>query len=148
MKNLLAYIAAVAAALAVVLIAPRLSGDDAPKADRSSEVNTPVVDEDPTPEPLAFTKEDFNLRLKILDKQCYGSAGCNVTYKVVPVYAGTDLSDLDGQTIDVTYRVTGPESPEVHTISFDGASYDQEDFSTSTPPNPKLKAAVIRVETF
>jgi hypothetical protein len=49
--------------------------------------------EEPTEEPTAagFTtrKSDSELRIKILEKKCFGSAGCSVTYRIKPTYVGT-----------------------------------------------------------
>jgi hypothetical protein len=49
--------------------------------------------EEPTEEPTAagFTprKSDFEIGIKILEKKCFGSAGCSVTYQIKPKYVGT-----------------------------------------------------------
>jgi hypothetical protein len=49
--------------------------------------------EEPTEEPTAagFTprKSDFEIGIKILEKKCFGSAGCSVTYRIKPEYVGT-----------------------------------------------------------
>ena len=49
--------------------------------------------EEPTEEPTAagFTrrKSDFEIGIKILEKKCFGSAGCSVTYGIKPKYVGT-----------------------------------------------------------
>jgi hypothetical protein len=49
--------------------------------------------EEPTEEPTAagFTprKSDFEIGIKILEKKCFGSAGCSLTYRIKPKYVGT-----------------------------------------------------------
>jgi hypothetical protein len=49
--------------------------------------------EEPTEEPTAagFTprKSDFEIEIKILEKKCFGSAGCSVTHRIKPKYVGT-----------------------------------------------------------
>jgi hypothetical protein len=49
--------------------------------------------EEPTEEPTTagFTprKSDFEIGIKILDKKCFGSVGCSVTYRSKPKYVGT-----------------------------------------------------------
>jgi hypothetical protein len=49
--------------------------------------------EEPKEEPMAagFTtrKSDFEIGTKIPEKNCFGSAGCNVTYRIKPKYVGT-----------------------------------------------------------
>ena len=48
---------------------------------------------EPTEEPTAagFTprKSDFEIGIKILEKKCFGSAGCSLTYRIKPKYVGT-----------------------------------------------------------
>jgi hypothetical protein len=34
-------------------------------------------------------KSDFEIGIKILEKKCFGSAGCSVTYRIKPKYVGT-----------------------------------------------------------
>jgi hypothetical protein len=34
-------------------------------------------------------KSDFDIGIKILEKKCFGSAGCSVTYRIKPRYVGT-----------------------------------------------------------
>jgi hypothetical protein len=49
--------------------------------------------EEPTEEPTAagFTtrKSDFEIGIKILEKKCFGSAGCSVIYRIKLKYVGT-----------------------------------------------------------
>jgi hypothetical protein len=49
--------------------------------------------EEPNEEPMAagFTtrKSDFEIGIKILEKRCFGSAGCSVTYRIKLKYVGT-----------------------------------------------------------
>ena len=48
--------------------------------------------EEPIEEPTAagFTtrKSDFEIGIKILEKKCFGSAGCSVIYRIKPKYVG------------------------------------------------------------
>ncbi len=49
--------------------------------------------EEPTEEPTAagFTprKSDLEIGIKILEKECFGYAGCSVTHRIKPKYVGT-----------------------------------------------------------
>jgi hypothetical protein len=66
------------------------------------------------------TKSDFVMRLRITSKQCFGSAGCNLEYDVIPKWAGDQPAadtQLDGK-YDLTYAVTGSEDgPIVETMT-------------------------------
>ena len=49
---------------------------------------------------------DFSVSLKIIDKQCFGSAGCNMDYR--PKITAEDLSALPSSgTAEVSYKITG-----------------------------------------
>ena len=111
--------------------------------------------EEPTPEPTGYTpkKSDWVLKVKIKDKLCFGSAGCNVTAKITPYYTGagsieTDLPD-EG-VIELTYKVTGDESgPITGTLEIDCADQTNEigEESMSTRRSgTQVKATVTDVE--
>jgi hypothetical protein len=67
---------------------------------------TPSPTENPEAHP---NKQTLKLTLRITSKQCFGSAGCNVEYRVAPVWTATPGVDLDGD-YDITYKVTGDDS--------------------------------------
>jgi hypothetical protein len=66
------------------------------------------------------TKSDFVMHLRVTSKQCFGSAGCNLEYDVIPKWAGDQPAadaQLDGK-YDLTYAVTGSEDgPIVETMT-------------------------------
>ena len=73
---------------------------------------------DETTEPATTTdlsdnidKSDIELRIKTLRKKCSGSAGCDVTYRVVVDRAHMDDWPKTGGDVDVSYKVTGPLIP-------------------------------------
>lgn len=74
---------------------------------------------------------DFKLSLKILKKECFGSAGCNVGIRVEMQYIGKPAEP--SSLWDVTYDITGAEDPytATMTVTFDGggqpAEYTQDD---------------------
>ena len=41
------------------------------------------------PAPVKFKRSDFTVGIKILSKQCFGSAGCNVEFRIDPQYVGS-----------------------------------------------------------
>lgn len=94
------------------------------------------------------SKGDFALGVKILSKQCFGSAGCNVTFRIKPSYVGTQ--DLPGTgTIEVSYRVKGGEDPVENTFTIDGdgtAHFESQESASTTSSSKKLTAVVTDVE--
>lgn len=98
----------------------------------------PVVQQ--TPEP-----SDFKLSIRILEKKCFGSAGCNITYRINPAYTGPSLAD--DQELTVTYKVTGGDDPQINSFEMVGteASFDSKEFISTPSSGSKLKATVTDV---
>lgn len=103
----------------VVVVQAVNSGDDKPAA-TASESSTPsedpattVADEpDPDPEPTFTTPtaDDFTISLRTTSRQCFGSAGCNITVEPTLTYTGL-TDDLDPDAVyQITYEITGDES--------------------------------------
>lgn len=90
---------------------------------------------------------DFELKVKITRKHCFGSAGCNVTFEPDVTYAGTQ--DLDPSTTwQVTYEIDGVEdAPQVSSLTVQGTqvTYDDEDVSTKSS-KAKITLKVTSVE--
>jgi hypothetical protein len=84
----------------------------------------------------------FRLAVKILQKKCFGSAGCNVTYRVDPKFLGPG----DPNDTEVTYEVLGGEDgPQVNTFTIDSAgtaSYPSEE-TVSTPSSRTVLTARV-----
>jgi hypothetical protein len=129
-----------AAKPSVVSISP--SSSDAPSPSPS-----------PSPDPVVrLTKQDIELTLKTKEKQCFGSAGCNVTVQVRASLDGAVLDALpsDG-TWDVTYQISGDESgPIIGTFSVYGnGKYDvNEEFLSTPSANTPVDVKVVSVERF
>jgi hypothetical protein len=104
--------------------------------------------ETPTPEPtFAGTADDFKIAVKILRKKCFGSAGCNVTYRINPQYVGVADFPDDG-TVEVTYVVKGLEDGDAvntFTIEGDQASFDSEEDGSIASSKAKLTAKATDV---
>ena len=64
--------------------------------------------EEPSAEPAnaedAIDKSDVQLKVKVKSKQCFGSAGCNVEYKI-KMAADSEGWPTDG-TLDITYNAS------------------------------------------
>ena len=64
------------------------------------------------------------MRLRVIEEQCFGTAGCNLGYEVKP--ALRQKFDLDGD-YDITNRVIGDESgPQIGTVTLrEDGTYDE-----------------------
>ncbi|MEH0985739.1 hypothetical protein [Micromonospora sp. CPCC 205556] len=93
----------------------------------------------------APTKKDFKLAVKVLRKKCFGSAGCNISYRIDVTYTGTGLDPAN--TYEVTYEVRGGEDPMVNTfeVTGDTASVQQEEDGSTRRSRDKLTAVVTDV---
>lgn len=107
-----------------------------------------ILDGEEVSEPglVELSTDDFKVGVKVLKKKCYGSAGCNVTFRIVPKYVGV-LPLPETGTIEVTYEVKGGEDPLVNTFTIEGgsASYDAEELIGTRKSSAKLKAVVLDV---
>lgn len=92
------------------------------------------------------TPADFTVTVKILRKKCFGSAGCNIRYRIDPEYTGAGLDPA--ATWLVTYEVHGVEDgPAVNTfeVTGDQASFDSEESAQTVSSKSKLTVKVTDV---
>jgi heat shock protein HslJ len=114
----------------------------------TDEPTDPATDE-PTKAPAYHpSKSDAELSLKQTSKECFGSAGCNVGYKVKVAIDKATLPDSG--TLTVYYTVKGGESgPVEDNVDLDLAdgTYDSYENSVSTKSkSTKLSVVVTSVE--
>jgi hypothetical protein len=102
-------------------------------------LDVPEPTETETSGPI-LTTSNITLSLKTTDKQCFGSAGCNVSVKVEMGYDGAPLSE--DETWEVTYSLTGDESgPIIGSFEVTGTQYNEQEESLTTKSS-KTKVAV------
>jgi hypothetical protein len=125
------------------------AGTHAQSTSDSAEPTEPIFNAQPapthTPVPRLRARE-FIVKIKIRAQECFGSAGCNVTFQINPKYYG--IEDLSHGSWDITYVVRGGDSgPQINTFTIKNgrASFDREEF-ISTPPNATLSAKALHVE--
>jgi hypothetical protein len=111
---------------------------------------TAAAEEPATTEPAAVYPEpkpsDFDLKVKVLKKENFGSAGSLVTFRIEAGWSKTYDPD---ETYEVTYEVRGPEDgPMVNTFKVTGDEYrTQREETTSTPSaSTRLTARVTDVQ--
>lgn len=90
---------------------------------------------------------DFALAVKVLEKSCFGSAGCNITYRIDVTY--TAAVPLDPTvTYEVIYEVKGGDDPKVGTLTVKGDQVRREERDLIQTPSSKseLTAVVTSVD--
>lgn len=146
------WLAAGALALALILgagtvIAVSAGGDQPPAAKPASAWEAEQVRKAQQPQgaaPAATTEipaavpdaAEIKLTPKVTRKKCFGSAGCNIDFKIEMEYLGSPLSGSD--TWEVTYEVNGVEDgPMVGTLELNGTTFTSSEESVSTTSSKK-----------
>lgn len=109
----------------------------------------PEPESESEPEYDEPTADSFELSVKTLQKKCFGSAGCNVTFRI-EVAATDPMMSLDpSKTYELTYEIEGSEDPYINTLTIQGDGYevDSEEF-VSTASDVELEAVVTVVSEF
>jgi hypothetical protein len=111
---------------------------------------TSATEEPVTTEPATTYPEpkpsDFDLEVKVLKKENFGSGGSLVTFRIEAGWSETYDPD---KTYEVTYEVRGPEDgPMVNTFEVTGDEYrtDQEETASTPSASTRLTARVTDVE--
>lgn len=87
---------------------------------------------------------EFALGVIVTEKQCFGSAGCTVTFRIDPKYVGA----REVKSLEVTYEVSGGEDPLINTFTIDEngtAHYDGEETLRTPSSKSDLTAKVTSV---
>jgi len=73
-----------------------------------------AVEEEPEPSPTyeEIDADSFTIELRTTRRQCFGSAGCNVTVEPELTYMGIGDIDPDA-TYEITYEIRGDRSGPV-----------------------------------
>ncbi|MFF0016198.1 hypothetical protein [Streptomyces sp. NPDC005374] len=89
--------------------------DDKPTTTAASSVpdDNGVTEPDPEPTYGEVDAESFSIDLRTTARQCFGTAGCNVTVEPDLTYSGSS-ADIDPDAVyEVTYEIYGDESGPV-----------------------------------
>jgi hypothetical protein len=110
--------AVIAAVVATGIVVVQSNGsDDKPAA--ATTMSAPAVDtasaptETPEPTYADLTDSSFTIELRTTKRQCFGSAGCNVTVEPKLTYLGDSESIDPTATYEITYEIHGDESGPV-----------------------------------
>ena len=118
----------------------------APEPESTTEEPTYEPTEEPTEEPATYVpkKSDWEVKVTTRKKQCFGSAGCNVTVKTDPIYMG-DRALPDTGTIEVFYTLSGDESgpiTESFTVTGGKVHYTEEEDLSTKSSGTKVKSKI------
>lgn len=123
-----------------------------PVSSSVSASETPVVGvPSPGPEYSEPTADDFEIELITKEKQCFGSAGCNVTVKPELSYTGMSEDLNPDVTYEITYEIRGGEDGAVtETLELtnqDDVTYSDTYVST-TSSGVKLSVKITGVDSY
>lgn len=132
-----------AASLAVALLLAACTTQTAPAKPVKA---TPSATPSPTAEPYTPVPGDFLVLPTVLKKQCFGTAGCNVTYRIAPSYVGTEAPDR-ARTYTVVYDVLGGVERQTNqfTLTGDNINYQSEETIQTASGNAELNIKVTTV---
>lgn len=93
------------------------------------------------------TADDVKLSIKVYKQECFGSAGCLITFKVKVDVVTPDKWDPNN-IYTVTYRITGGKQPLISSAEISEGRYRPDSEETIQVPSEssKLKAKVISFE--
>ncbi|MFH9812495.1 hypothetical protein ACH4NO_18105 [Streptomyces olivaceus] len=138
-----AAVAIIAAIIGTGVVVVQAQDDSKPATTEASapaeDVAAPAVEEadEPDPDPTfpPLSADDFTMTLRTTDRQCFGSAGCNVTVEPKLEFTG-NFMDIDPDAIyEITYEIRGGDSgPVIETAELmDETTLNYTPTSISTP---------------
>ncbi|MFD5661005.1 hypothetical protein [Streptomyces hirsutus] len=112
--------AVIAAVIGTGVFVVNSRGDDSKPATTTAASSAPDEDaapaaeeSDPEPTYADVDADSFDIELRTTERQCFGSAGCNVTIEPKLTYVGLS-EELDPDAVyEITYEVRGDESGPV-----------------------------------
>ena len=122
--------------------------DPAPPVEEAPvEEEPPVVAEESS---AAIEKSDVKLRIKVLDKQCFGSAGCNVEVRPIPHSLDQTGWPTSGE-VEWSYKITGDESGSIigtFAMDLEDGTYEDldEELLSTRSSGTKVTAVITSVE--
>jgi hypothetical protein len=113
-------------------------------ASTTTTTTTPGAASPTTAAEAAPAPTDFTIEVIETERSCYGSAGCVVSYRIVPAYIGA--VPLGTTRWQVIYDVTGAESPKSDNFEVKGADFTKvSDGYITVPEGAVIVATPTRV---
>jgi hypothetical protein len=102
----------------------------------------------PTTAGSALAASDVKLSLKVTDKECFGSAGCNIVAQVRAQHRDGKGAFVSDSTWLVTYEINGVEDgPVIGSFEITGGEYDvNEEYLPTKNSKSKPSIKVTSVE--
>ena len=155
---LLAALAVVALPIGVGFAAVQLTGSDdtvnTADAGGATSPSTVTTSSTPpkkwTPAPKYPAPGELTLGMTVLEKKCFGSAGCNITYRIEPMAAASRIASEvpAGKAVTVIYEVLGGDSgPQINrfTVTSSQVNYDDQEFISTASEDVQLTARVTQI---
>jgi hypothetical protein len=89
------------------------------------------------------TASQFSLKVIELSRDCFGSAGCSVRYRIVPTYIG--LGSAPTGSFRLLYQVSGGDDAKTGNIEVRNGKFNNEENFTDVPTGGTLTAHVTQV---
>ncbi|MCX5000902.1 hypothetical protein [Streptomyces longwoodensis] len=100
-----------------IIVVQAVDNDDkAATSSPTASASVEAITDEPAPEPTYYVDlhaDSFTITLRTTRKQCFGSAGCNVTVEPNLAYLGESENIDPDATYDITYEIKGDESGPV-----------------------------------
>ena len=128
-----------------------ITDSDAPVVNDSPDRQGDIVDREPAdnppPEPHFYEPaiDDFELSIKTLSKECFGSAGCIIEFRMELAYLAVGRLD-PGVTYEITYEIHGGEDPYINTLTTTGDRYSTEETERINTPSADSELTVEIVD--
>lgn len=122
-------------------------GASTPTTPVTTASSTPTPTATPTPTPIIPTAVNlFTITVDVMEKKCFGSAGCNITYRIQPSYEGAFPLPDSGQ-YEITYEVASDEETVTNTFTMTGtqANLASKERIQTKKSTSKLEGTVTKV---
>ena len=83
-------------------------GSSAADTDSAAATSSATTSATPTVYDIPITPDDFRMNIEVLEKKCFGSAGCVVEFSVRPTLL-TSSKYVEGRRFRVVYEILGTD---------------------------------------
>ncbi|QHN32872.1 hypothetical protein GII32_22990 [Gordonia amarae] len=121
-------------------------GSSAADTDSAAATSSATTSATPTVYDIPITPDDFRMNIEVLEKKCFGSAGCVVEFSVRPTLL-TPSKYVEGRRFRVVYEILGTddEMTDYFTLSGTDLSIDDSLRAQTDSSDSEITANVIKV---